>query len=130
MDEQALLLGVAAGPGSRPGKACRVEVDLIGAGVGSADEGLDVNVHGFWLSPISLNLAPTRFRGALPYLEERGQERGRPRRGRRLTEIGVPDCFISVTQIIQSSHELGVDHIRLGAMREKQTLLGRVSCKR
>ena len=117
MDEQALLLGVAAGPGSRPGKACRVEVDLIGAGVGSADEGLDVNVHGFGLSPISLNLAPTRFRGALPYLEERGQERGRPRRGRRLTEIGGPDCFISVTQIIQSSHELGV-------MREMETLVG------
>ena len=117
MDEQALLLGVAAGPGSRPGKACRVEVDLIGAGVGSADEGLDVNVHGFWLSPISLNLAPTRFRGALPYLEERGQERGRPRTGRGWSEIGVPDCFISVTQIIQSSHELGV-------MREMETLVG------
>ena len=42
----------------QPGKACRVEVDLIGAGVGSADEGLDVNVHGFGLGPISLQLAP------------------------------------------------------------------------
>jgi hypothetical protein len=101
-----------------------VEVDLLGAGVGSADEGLDANVHGFGLGPISLNLAPTWSRGALPYLEERGQERGGPRPQRRLTEIGVPDCFISVTQIIQSSHELDVHHIRLGAMREKQTLVG------
>ena len=103
MDERALPFGVAAGPGSRPGKACRVEVDLIGAGVGSADEGPDVNVHGFGLSPISLNLTPTRSRGALPNLEERGEERGRPRQGRGLTQIGVPDCFISITQIIQSS---------------------------
>ena len=101
MDERALPFGVAAGPGSRPGKACRVEVDLIGAGVGSADEGLDVNVHGFGLSPISLHLAPTGSRGALPYLEKRGRERGRPRQQRRWSEIGVPDCFISVTQIIQ-----------------------------
>ena len=81
--------------GSQPGKACRVEVDAIGAGVGSADEGLDVNVHAFGLSPISLNLTPTRSRGALPNLEERGEERGRPPKGRRWTEIGVPDCFIS-----------------------------------
>ena len=124
MDEQALLLGVAAGTGSQPGKPCRVKVDLIGAGVGSADEGLDVNVHGFGLSEISLNPAPARSRGALPNLEKRGQERGRPRRGRRLTEIGVPDCFISVTQIIQSSHDLGVHRMRLGVMREKQTLGG------
>ena len=124
MDERALPFGVAAGPGSRPGKACRVEVDLIGAGVGSADEGPDVNVHGFGLTPISLHLAPTGSRGALPYLEKRGRERGRPRQGRNWSEIGVPDCFISVTQIIQSSHELSVDHIRLGAMREKQTLVG------
>src|SRR3972149_11661854 len=63
MDERALPFGVAAGPGSRPGKACRVEVDLIGAGVGSADEGLDVNVHGFGPGPISVQLAPEgRFR--------------------------------------------------------------------
>jgi len=102
MDERALLFGVAAGPGCRSRKVCRVEVDLIGAGVGSADEGMDVNVHSFRLSPISLNLAPTRSRGALPNLEERGQERGRPRQQRRWSEIGVPDCFISVTQIIQS----------------------------
>lgn len=36
MDERALLLGAAPGPGSQPGQACRVEVDLLGAGVGSA----------------------------------------------------------------------------------------------
>ena len=60
MDHQALLFGVAAGPGSQPRRACRVEVDLIGAGVGSADEGLDVNVHGFGLSPTSLHLTPAR----------------------------------------------------------------------
>ena len=83
MDERVLLLGVAAGPGSQLGKACRVEVDLIGAGVGGADEALDVNVHGFGLGPISLNLAPTRSRGALPHLEKRGQERGRLRQQRR-----------------------------------------------
>lgn len=69
----------------------------------SADEGMDVNVHGFGLSPISLNLTPTRLSGALPYLEERDGSGGRPREIRRWTEIGVPDCFISVTQIIQSS---------------------------
>ena len=103
MDERALLFGVAAGPGSQPRRACRVEVDLIGTGLGSADEGLDVNVSGFGLSRISLNLAPARFRGARPNLEERGEERGRPRQGRGLTQIGVPDCFISITQIIQSS---------------------------
>ena len=111
MDERAPLFGSAVGPGFRPRKACLVEVDLIGAGVGSADEGLDINVHGFELSRISLNLAPARSRRALRNLEKRGQERGRPRRGRRLSEIGVPDCFISVTQILQSSHELGVDHM-------------------
>ena len=123
MYERALPFGVAAGPGSKPRKACRVEFDLIGVGAGGVDEGLDVNVHGFGLRPISINLAPPRSRGALPYLEERGRERGRPRRGRRLTEIGVPDCFISVTQIIQSLHELGVDHIRLGA-NEREADLG------
>ena len=32
MDERALLFGVAAGPGCRSRKVCRVEVDLIGAG--------------------------------------------------------------------------------------------------
>lgn len=101
MDERALLFGVAAGAGSQPGRACPVEVDLIGGGVGSADEGLDVNVHGFGPSPISLNLTPTRSRVALPNLEKRGRERGRRRQRRRWTEIGVPDCFISVTQIIQ-----------------------------
>ena len=83
MDERALPFGVAAGPGFQLGKACRVEVDLIGAGVGGADEALDVNVHGFGLGPISLNLAPTRSRGALPNLEKRGQERGRLRQQRR-----------------------------------------------
>jgi hypothetical protein len=113
MDEQALLFGVAAGPGSRLGKARRVGVDLIGAGLGSADERLDVNVHGSGRGPISLNRAPAWFRGALPNLEERGGECGWPRRGRRLSEIGVPDFLISVTQIIQSSHELGVDHMTL-----------------
>jgi hypothetical protein len=98
MDERALLFGVAVGPGSRPRKARRVEVDLIGAGLGSADERLDVNVHGFGLSRISLNRAPAWFRGALPNLEKQGGERGWPRRGRRLSEIGVPDFLISVTQ--------------------------------
>lgn len=88
------------------------------------DERLDVNVHGFGLSRISLNPTPTGSRGALPYLEERGEERGRPRPRRRLTEIGVPDFLISVTQMIQSSHELRVHRIRLGVMGEKQILGG------
>ena len=98
--------------GSQPGKACRVEVELIGAGAGSADEGLDVNVHGFALSPTSLNLAPTRFRGALPYLEERGQERGRPRQEQNWS----PRLFYLLHRSFSHSHELGV-------MREKQTLV-------
>ena len=124
MDHQALLFGGAARPGQRPGEARRAAFGLVGASARGVDEGRDVNVHGFGLTPISLHLAPTGSRGALPYLEKRGRERGRPRQGRNWSEIGVPDCFISVTQIIQSSYELSVDHIRLGAMREKQTLVG------
>lgn len=116
MDHQALLFGGAARPSQRPGEVHRAAFGLVGAGLGCGDEGLDVNVRSFGLSPISLDLAPTRSRAALPYLEKRGQERGRPRQRRRWSEIGVPDCFISVTQIIQSSHELGV-------MRQKQTLV-------
>jgi hypothetical protein len=98
MDHQALLFGGAARPDQRPGEACRAASGLVGASARGVDEPLDVNVRGFGLGPISLNLAPTRSREALPYLEERGQERGRPHLGRGLTEIGVPDCFISVTQ--------------------------------
>ena len=95
MDERAPPFGVAAGPGFQPGKACRVEFDLIGAGAGGVDEGLDVNVHGFGPGLISLHLTPNSVQGALPNLEKRGRERGRPRQQRKWSEIGVPDCFIS-----------------------------------
>ena len=102
MDHQALLFGGAARPGQRPGEARRAASGLVGASARGVDEGLDVNVHGFRLNPTSLNLTATRSRVALPNLEKRGRERGRPRQQRRWSEIGVPDCFISITQIIQS----------------------------
>ena len=95
MDHKALLFGGAARPGQRPGEARRAAFGLVGASARGGDEALDVNVHGFWLSPISLHLTPTRSRGAVPNLEMRGQERCRPRQGRRWSEIGVPDCSIS-----------------------------------
>ena|SRR5437867_5177492 len=78
MDEQALLIGVAARPGSQP-EACRVKFGVPETPAGGVDEGLDVNVHGFGPSPISVQLAP---RGSLPNLPKQSQERGRPRRKR------------------------------------------------
>jgi len=63
MDHQALLFGGAARPGQRPGEARRAAFGLVGASARGVDEGRDVNVHGFGLGPISLNLAPKgRFR--------------------------------------------------------------------
>ena len=95
MGQPALLFGLAARPGSPPGKACGAKFDLLGADAGGVDEGLDVNVHGFGPGPISLHLTPNSVQGALPNLEKRGRERGRPRQQRKWSEIGVPDCFIS-----------------------------------
>ena len=63
MGQPALLFGLAARPGSPPGKACGAKFDLLGADAGGVDEGLDVNVHGFGPGPISVQLAPAgRFR--------------------------------------------------------------------
>jgi len=114
MDEQALLFGVAAGPGSQPGKACGVKFDLLGAAAGGVDEGLDVNVHGFGSGPISVQSAPKgRFRiwrgGGGSAAGLASSEGG--------AKLESPTVLFLVTQIIQSSHELGV-------MREKQTLVG------
>lgn len=112
MDEPALLFGAAAGPGSQPGNACRVEVDLIGAGMGSADEGLDVNVHGFGLSRISLNFAPDRSRGALPNLEERGRQGGGLGRGEGGLKLESPTVLFLLHRSF--SHHMSLVFIASG----------------
>ena len=91
MDQQALLFGPFVRPGFQPGEACRVEFDLIGAGAGGVDEGLDINVHAFALGQIPLQLAPkSPFR---IWQSGDGAAAGLAR-----SEIGVPDCFIFLTQ--------------------------------
>lgn len=104
MDHEALLFGGATRPGRRTGEARRGHLDLIGAGSRGVDEGLDMNVHAFWLSPTSLQLAP---KGASEFGRAvRGKVAASP--GEGIGEIGDPDCFISLTHVIRSLPELGM----------------------
>jgi|GEM_PF-4108964 len=104
MDHQVPEFGVGDRPGRWPSEARRAAFGPVGAGAGSVDEGLDINVHGFGVSPTSLQLAPM---GTSESGEAGGGElAASPEEG--IGEIGVPDCFIFLHKIIPSLYELGV----------------------
>lgn len=104
MDHQALLLGGRARSGHHTGEARRAPFELVGTDATGVDEGLDINVHAFGLSPTSLQLVPkgtSEFAAVDPWEVAASHEEG-------IGEIGDPDCFIFLHKTIPSLHDLGV----------------------
>ena len=122
MDERALLFGVAAGPGSPAGKG-------VSGGFGRGGSRVPEVWTKAWMSMSTVS-GSVQFHSTLLHLAPEGRFRiwrsgDRSAAGLTRNEIGVPRLFyFPITQIIQSSHELGDHRTRLGVMREMQTLVG------
>lgn len=104
MDQKALQFGIGDQDRRPSGRDTPGGIGLVGGGAADVDEGLDINVHAFGLSPTFLQLAP------MGTSESGG---GGSRRVRGLTwggigEIGDPDCLIFLHKIIRSLRELGL----------------------